>query len=287
MRRLLVVAITLAVITLSSAFTASAATQRFDHYVALGDSYTAGPLIPLQRIDPIGCLRSTSNYPAQLALRLLVRSFTDVSCSGADTSNMTSPQSIPLGTNPPQFNALKPDTDLVTLGIGGNDSSVFGTLVGTCPGLRASDPTGNPCQRQFTVDGVDTIKAKIAQTQNNIAAVLTEIHARSPHAKVLAVGYPRIAPPSGTCPGILPFADGDYAWLNSVEEALNGAISAAAAADGKTSYVDTFTPSLGHDACSASPWINGQNNNLLAAAAYHPFFAGMQGMAQASYASLR
>jgi lysophospholipase L1-like esterase len=289
MRRLAAAVVTVVAalaVTLTSAFTASAATQRFDHYVALGDSYTAGPLIPLPRLDPPGCLRSTADYPAQLAVRLLVRSFTDVSCSGADTSNMASPQSIPFGTNPPQLDALDQDTDLVTLGIGGNDSGVFGTLVGTCPGLRAADPSGNPCQQRFTVDGIDTIKAKIAQTQDNVATVLAEIHARAPHAKVLAVGYPRIAPPSGTCPGILPFADGDYAWLNSVEEALNGAISAAAAADGKTSYVDTYTPSLGHDACAADPWVNGQYNNLLAAAAYHPFFAGMKGIAQAIFASL-
>src|SRR5690349_19526946 len=103
MRRLVVAAVALAVI-FTSAVSASAATQRFDHYVALGDSYTAGPLIPLQRLDPVGCLRSTSNYPAQLAVRLLVRSFTDVSCSGADTSNMTAPQNVPLGTNAPQLN---------------------------------------------------------------------------------------------------------------------------------------------------------------------------------------
>lgn len=286
MRRLAAVVVVALAVTLTSAFTASAATQRFDHYVALGDSYTAGPLIPLQRLDPIGCLRSTSNYPSQLAAQLAVQSFTDVSCSGADTSNMTAPQDVPLGSNPPQLDALTPDTDLVTLGIGGNDSGVFGTLTGTCPELRASDPTGNPCQQQFTVDGVDTIKAELAQTRDDIAAVLTEIHARAPQANVLVIGYPRIAPSSGTCPDILPFADGDYAWLNSVEEALNEAISSAAAADGKTSYVDTYTPSLGHDACAAAPWINGQNTNLLAAAAYHPFLAGMTGIEQAIYASL-
>jgi hypothetical protein len=33
-------------------------------YVALGDSYTAGPLIPVVREDAPGCFRSTSNYPA-------------------------------------------------------------------------------------------------------------------------------------------------------------------------------------------------------------------------------
>ncbi|GAA5151127.1 MULTISPECIES: SGNH/GDSL hydrolase family protein [Amycolatopsis] len=277
-RRGLIVAVLAVCTVLASALTASAQPARLSRYVALGDSYTAGPLIPLQRVDPLGCLRSTSNYPAQLALRLLVSSYTDVSCSGADTGDMTAPQSVPLGTNPPQLDALRPDTDLVTLGIGGNDYSVFGTLVGTCPGLRASDPTGNPCQRQFTVDGVDTIKAKLPQTRANITAVLAEIHRRSPQAKVLAVGYPRIAPPSGTCPDVLPFADGDYAWLNSVEEALNAAVSGAAA-DGGASYVDTFTPSLGHDACAgAAAWINGKDLKLTAAP-YHPNFAGMTGLA--------
>ena len=37
------------------------------HYVALGDSYSAGPLVPTPRRDPDGCLRSTNNYPAYLA----------------------------------------------------------------------------------------------------------------------------------------------------------------------------------------------------------------------------
>ena len=29
--------------------------------VALGDSYTAGPIIPVQQTDPLGCLRSDHN----------------------------------------------------------------------------------------------------------------------------------------------------------------------------------------------------------------------------------
>jgi lysophospholipase L1-like esterase len=285
-RRGLIIAVLVVCTVLVSAFSASASPQRYQRYVALGDSYTAGPLIPLQRIDPLGCFRSTSNYPAQLALRLLTRSFTDVSCSGADTGDMTAAQSVLLGSNRPQLDALRPDTDLVTLGIGGNDYGVFGTLVGTCPGLRASDPTGNPCQRQFTVDGVDTIKAQLTRTRANITAVLAAIHQRSPHAKVLAVGYPRIAPPSGTCPNVLPFADGDYAWLSSVEEALNAAV-AGAAADGDASYVDTFTPSVGHDACAgAAAWINGKDIQLTAAP-YHPNFAGETALAKIAYAALR
>ena len=276
-RRIVTVAVLALCTVLASALTADAASARLN-YVALGDSYTAGPLIPLQRLDPLGCLRSTANYPAQLAVRLRVRSYTDVSCSGADTTNLTEPQSVLLGPNPPQLDALRASTTLVTLGIGGNDYGVFGDVVGTCPALRDSDPTGNPCQRHFTVDGVDTLKAAIAHTRDNISAALSEIHARAPHAKVLAIGYPRIAPPSGTCPDILPFADGDYPWLNSVEEALNDAIAGAVASDGKSSYVDTFAASLGHDACAEHPWINGKDT-LPYAAAYHPFLSGMTGIA--------
>ncbi|GAA3560012.1 SGNH/GDSL hydrolase family protein [Amycolatopsis ultiminotia] len=267
----------------ASATAASAvpAQTGFRHYVALGDSYTAGPLIPLPRLDPLGCAKSTANYPALLAASLHLAGYTDISCSGADTSDMTQAQTVPLGVNPAQFSALRPDTDLVTVGIGGNDSGVFGTLVGTCPGLRASDPTGSPCRQQYTVDGVDTVKALLPGTGENVRQVLAGIHARSPEAEVLAIGYPRIAPESGYCPDVLPFADGDYAWLSGVEEALNAAIEDAVTADGEASYVDTYTPSAGHDACArgGAAWINGKDTKLLSAASYHPLPAGMTGIA--------
>src|SRR3954452_13214611 len=96
-RRSLVVTAVLVCTMLASALTASAATSRFLRYVALGDSYTSGPLIPLQRLDPLGCFRSTSNYPSLLAARLHIRSFTDVSCSGADTTHLTTAQDVLLG----------------------------------------------------------------------------------------------------------------------------------------------------------------------------------------------
>lgn len=288
-RRVLFAAVSAAVLLISSATAATAAERSYRNYVALGDSYTSGPLIPLPRLDPLGCARSTSNYPAILAAALEVRSYTDVSCGGADTTHMTQPQSVLLGRNPAQFSALRADTNLVTLGIGGNDYGVFGTLVGTCPTLRESDPTGNPCQDRFTVDGVDTVKAKIADTGKNVEQVLAGIHARSPQAEVLVIGYPRIAPESGYCPNVLPFAEGDYAWLNSVEEELNSALEKAVAADGESSFVDTYGPSAGHDACAPRgvAWINGQYTNLLAAAAYHPYRTGMLGVAGVIYGHLR
>ena len=249
-------------------------------YVALGDSYTSGPFIPVQTLDPLGCGRSSANYPSVLARHLQVP-LTDVSCAGADTSNMTASQSVPFGgTNKPQFSALKANTGLVTIGIGGNDFGVFGELIDTCPGLRASNPTGSPCKDHFTSGGVDTVKAAIAGITPRVAAVLTGIHQRSPSAAVYVIGYPRIAPETGYCPNILPFADGDYAWLSSVEEALNAALSEASDS-GEASFVDTFGPSRGHDACApgGAAWINGKDTKLFAAAAYHPLKAGMAGVA--------
>jgi lysophospholipase L1-like esterase len=232
-------------------------------------------------------VRSISNYPKQLALLLRVKSFRDVSCGGADTTNMTERQSTPLGTFPPQFDALTPDTDLVTLGIGGNDFGVFGDITSTCPRLRSGDPTGSPCRTYFTVDGVDTLAAKITRTEARITEVVKAIKQRLPKATVLLIGYPKIAPEHGTCPAILPFADGDYAYLYSIEQKLNQAVENAALAGGAT-YVDTFGPSTGHDACApdGQAWIQGKDVNLLRALNYHPRFEGQAGVASLTYKKL-
>jgi lysophospholipase L1-like esterase len=260
---------------------ASAAPQ-YERYVALGDSYTSGPGIPWPRLDRLHCYTSTNNYPALLAENLGLRSYTDGSCAAADTTNMLLPQKppIPLGTHPAQFSFLRADTDLVTIGIGGNDFGVFGELTGRCPELRESDPTGSPCRTQYTVNGADTMMEKVAMTGERVQAVLSGIHERSPSAKVVLVGYPRLVPPTGTCPNVMPFADGDLRWLDEVEQALNAALENAAEADGQTTFVDMYPASLGHDACAGQKaWIQGKDSNVFAAIEYHPFKAGMVGVA--------
>ncbi|GAB2585327.1 SGNH/GDSL hydrolase family protein [Kribbella endophytica] len=259
----------------------------YSKYVALGDSYTSAPLVPLPELLSLGCLRSTSNYPKLLAGMLHIYRFTDVSCGGADTTNMTQPQSTALGVAAPQFDALTADTDLVTLGIGGNDFGVFGRIIDTCPKLRDSDAKGAPCKQHFTVDGVDTLKADIAKTQVRITDVAKAIKVKAPKATVVLVGYPKIAPEKGTCPDILPFADGDYGYLYSIEQELNKAAENAAKAAGAL-YLDTFGPSTGHDACApdGQAWIQGKDLNLLRAFNYHPRFEGQAGVASLTYKKL-
>src|SRR5256886_13931736 len=72
------------VTTAAGAASASGATQRTTgpSYVAEGDSYTAGPLIPDLTGSPAGCARSTHDYPSLVAAGVGAASFTDVSCQG-------------------------------------------------------------------------------------------------------------------------------------------------------------------------------------------------------------
>src|SRR3954470_20701107 len=74
------------------------------NYVSLGDSYTAGPFIPVW-IPPWGCLKSDHNY-SHLAAPRLNLTLRDPSCSGAETGDMTQSQGVSPQPNPPQFNSL-------------------------------------------------------------------------------------------------------------------------------------------------------------------------------------
>lgn len=244
----------------------------FDEYVALGDSYTSGPLIPWLRLDSIPCLRSTGNYPSLLAARIKPGRFVDASCGGADTADMLKSQAPGV---PPQLNALSRRTDLVTMGIGGNDFNSFGELTSTCTRLRNQNPVGAPCREHFEADGGKELARRMAGVEDRIVAVVREIRERSPQAKIVLVGYPRIVPPEGYCPDIIPFADGDYDFYDEWEQNLNTAVAKAAHRT-RADFVDTYTPSLGHDACATggAAWINGARFSLVAAP-MHPFGAAM------------
>jgi lysophospholipase L1-like esterase len=243
--------------------------RTYDEYVALGDSYTAAPLVPTLDVAG-GCYRSTSNYPSLIAESGRVEETVDRSCSGAQTADMTGTQQTDLGPVVPQFDALSRSTDLVTVSIGGNDESVFGTLVGYCPTLRATDPTGDPCREAMNAGGSDRLLDAVDRTRQRIADVITGIHQRSPHARILVVGYPQIAPRHGTCPDLLPLADGDYRYAVRVNWALDEALRRAAHAR-HAEYVDVWRASRGHDICSDDPWINGQYTDPDRAQNFHPF----------------
>ena len=252
-------------------------------YVALGDSFSAGFGIPKQIAESGGCQRSDHNYP-HLVAKALALTLRDVTCSGADTDDMTSAQDVRPVPPRPQLDALGPETRVVTLGIGGNDIG-FAEIVATCITVF---PWETPCRDRYLVDGSDELSRRIEQTAPKVAAVLAEIRRRSPDATVLVVGYPSIVPERGYgCWPSLPFAFDDVPYLRAKHRELNEMLASEAEAAG-SAYVDTYTPSIGFDACALPlhRWVE-PLVPLSPAAPVHPNARGMKGMAAEVAAEIR
>jgi hypothetical protein len=262
-------------------FAVAAASASAATYTALGDSYAAGPLIPNQSLNPLGCLRSDHNY-AHLAAGAKGLTLTDVSCSGATTADMTEAQNVEPGPNPPQFNGLNAGTNVVSLTIGGNDIG-FTEIIESC---ITYNPFSTPCKDKYDPGGHDQLAERIANAAPKVAAVLQGIHSRSPNARVFVVNYPDILPTGSGCWPTIPLSFGDVPYLHATEERLNAMLATTAAANGAT-LVDWYTPSVGHDACkgSSTRWVEPLIPGELSAPV-HPNKAGMAGAAAALEAAI-
>ena len=245
-------------------------------YVALGDSFTAAPLVPDTSLAD-GCFRSSGNYPSLVADELDAR-LRDVSCSGASTADLAGRQQLGFGTSEgtaaPQLDALRRGTDLVTLGIGGNDEQLFQTLVQQCTAL--ADQPGSPCTDALASTVVDPNEV-FATVDRRVTRALRAIQRRSPEAVVVLVGYPRLVDAAGDCPA-MPLADGDVPLVVELERRLNRTLARAARRTA-AEYVDMRPVSRGHEICSADPWVNGRVTDQQRAAAYHPFAEGQHAVA--------
>ena len=139
-----------------------------------------------------------------------------------------------------------------------------------------------PWRAQYVTGGTDQVQQEIDAAATRVSAALDEIKKRSPKARVYVVGYPAILPDGGTdCARTMGLAAGDVSYLREKEQDLNSMLQREAKAAG-AGYVDTFTPSVGHDACSAAGtrWIEPIIPSS-PAAAVHPNARGERGMADA------
>ena len=222
-------------------------------YVALGDSYVAAPNIG-DRDDDNGCLRSKNNYPHLLAEKLDL-ALTDVSCSGATTDAIEGEQQLRGGGVDPQIEAVDDDTQLVTLGVGFNDLGLTIRVFVQCVSLARRDPDGSPCTDADRAAGAKGTQNALDQMDDRIGAVVETVAQRAPEAQIVLVGYPTIFPTTDTC-AELNIAAGDLPLVRHVVESLNASAERVARKHDAT-YVDTATPSKGHDICSDDPWIAG------------------------------
>jgi lysophospholipase L1-like esterase len=245
-------------------------------YVALGDSYSAASgVLPIDP-TPSGptCLRSPRNYPHVLASRIGAQ-LTDVTCGAAETKDFFTAQHPDVA---PQLDAVKADTQLVTMTIGGNDSGVFINSILQCgaAGLTTAGQ-GSPCKDRYGSSFEDTIKNT---TYPSLVRALKAVRAKAPKAKVAILSYPWILPATTGCYPQMPVATGDVPYLRHEQATLNDAVRRAAAATGAT-YVDLNGVSNGHDACQpigtrwVEPVLAGTNPVIV-----HPNALGEQKMAE-------
>ncbi|MEC3952477.1 SGNH/GDSL hydrolase family protein [Nocardia sp. CDC153] len=240
-----------------------------NEYVALGDSWAADATVTqlTTAFTPAICVQSAHNYAKQVAAALHVPVFRDATCGGAVTANMTQPQS----GNPPQFDRLTENTDLVTLEIGGNDAGLAAT-VSDCITL---DPAVSPCLNKLVVDGVDQMSRQIANAEPRVAATIAGIRERSPHAHILLLDYFEGIGLTGGCWPEIPISDPDAIWLGQKLVELHDMLARVADSTG-VEFVDTYDGSAGHDACQpvGTRWVEGllpfSGNPVGPAVPFHP-----------------
>ncbi|MGJ9422726.1 SGNH/GDSL hydrolase family protein [Aeromicrobium sp. CF3.5] len=233
-------------------------------YVALGDSYSAGPGIQPADTEQPQCFRSETNWPNLLADAEGL-DLADVSCSGATTESALDGVGNEI---PAQLDALGEDTSLVTLGIGGNDGGLFSSLIQSCATAAAT------CQQYVDQQAPEVL----SMISTNVADLLGQIAERSPDAQVALVGYLRLAPQTGTCELLgVPAEAADDA--RRIEQGLEDAL-AAAATSADVPFVSMREVSTGHDVCAGDEaWVNGAQVTDGDGIVFHPRSAGMQAVA--------
>jgi lysophospholipase L1-like esterase len=249
-------------------------------YVAMGSSIASGPGVGTR--DPSSpplCMRSAVNYPHLFAAKsgLTLR---DVTCSGATTAGILAGQRM----LPPQIDAVGPETQLVTISIGGNDVHLAANLFAwSCANAPEKIPN---VWRPWICR--ETPRAEVDEDfdglEAHLRAIVNGVHQRAPHARIVFVDYVHLVPGSGSCPDRLPLTE---AQLNEAraDEARLAAMTAKVSRETGSDLLQASALSQGHDVCASDSWIFPIEfpPHLLdfAPLAYHPNADAMRAIADA------
>jgi hypothetical protein len=246
-------------------------------YVSMGSSFASGPgLTTPADTPPNGCGRSADNYAHQLARRRGL-ALIDVSCGGAQTTNLLGP----WGPKPPQLDAVDAETRLVSVTIGGNDLGYMaGLMTASCRNVAASagaaDPAGHcPPAAQPPSDQA------FADVEARMGEIAAEVHRRAPAAQLVFVQYFTVLPAHGTCAAV-PLTNAEADAARQIARRLS-ALTARAATAGHADLLDIDKLSAVHNACAREPWVNGypRPGAPVKGVFYHPNLAGMTAVADA------
>lgn len=233
-------------------------------YVAMGDSYQSGEGVTPYYSNSdvggktkgftIGCHRSQEAYPAVIAQQLQPTEFHFLACSGAVIDNVWLSSTNSVSTvmedrnEIPQMEQgyLTPQTNAVSIGIGGNDVG-FADTVKQC---ELADCTGAEFGTSVLIEGL----------RQKYVGMFQEIRTRvAPDASIVAVGYPLLFSPTFnpvSLPCLPGFDAGEKAMVGRLGVQLNQVIEDAAAVAGIQFY-DPNTRYTDNDrVCGSSEKIN-------------------------------
>ncbi|MFJ9774129.1 SGNH/GDSL hydrolase family protein [Kitasatospora sp. NPDC101157] len=160
---------------------------------------------------------------------------------------------------PPQVDAVDPDTQVITVGIGGNDLGFAGILK-DCIELGAAHlGRGTPCKDKYDTQ----LAGRFDELRNDYDTMLGALQAKAPSARIFTVGYPHLIPENarlcqyGNLLQFATFTAGDLTWARTrILEPLNQVIERQTSAR-QADYVDLYSGSAGHSVCDADHWLDG------------------------------
>ncbi|WP_234323248.1 SGNH/GDSL hydrolase family protein [Streptomyces bikiniensis] len=200
--------------------------------------------------DSGSCKRSSRSCPAPWSAANSPASFSFVACSGATSTTVKNSQ---LGS-------LTSTTTLVSVSAGGNDIG-FADIMGVC--VLQSD--------QACINAVNEGTAKARnQLPGQLDQLYSSIRSRSPQARVMVLGYPRLYK-LGSC--IVGIGDTKRKALDDAADTLNSVISQRATAAGYQ-FIDVRGAFSGHEICSGDAWIH--STRIPVDESYHPNSKGRQ-----------
>ncbi|MGW8592823.1 SGNH/GDSL hydrolase family protein [Dietzia sp. NPDC055877] len=259
----------------------SLAAPAYGEYVALGDSYAALGDNREPAGGPAGCARSLANYPHQLASYPAVGDLTDSTCGGAEVPDILTVTQVEGA--PPQITTLAPDTDLVTLSIGGNDVG-FGKIVECI----MSGTVGTPVDCRAAMGA--TVAAAISATfgeDGSVDDVYDGIAETSPSATVVATQYLPLMPASDEdgCELTDAIGEANLDWAREITEDINDAVDTAAERNGHVSVMPTSDVDRSACAPADQRWTSFAGTPDYTAP-FHPTALGQEAMAAAIAAAL-
>lgn len=245
--------------------------------VVLGDSYASAAL-PFDRGTlqilgaPSVCARGPA-WPRLLAPTNVRLSLTHVSCSGAVVADLIDRRM--RAAEPLQIQALSADTDIVMLGIGGNDAG-FSEVFAAC---RTEDAAA-------CVAAGERMKPQAAALSGTLVRLYRAVLAKAPNAVVIVVMYADSLPAAGT-PGLdscsalrAPgdnISDADLAvlaeWGSDIADRVRGAIETVN--DPRLRVADLADAFAGHRLCDPEPYQWGRDGEI----PFHPNAAGHAALA--------